>query len=268
MRIGFIGLGRMGANMVRRLIRDGHEIVVYNRTPEKTTEIATEGATPSYSIEELVSKLEKPRVVWLMVPAGDATEATMEEFAALLRPATRSSTAATRTSRTSCGATRCSRSAASTSSTRASPGASGASPTATARWSAATGGRRAAASRSSWRSPRRAATSTADRPAPATTRRWSTTASSTGSCRPTPKASRSSTPPTTPSTWRAVARAWQHGHGHPLLAAGAGWQRLRGTRPATSPTCAAGWPTPARAAGRCRRPWTSTCPRRSSRCRC
>jgi ABC-type transport system substrate-binding protein len=54
MRIGFIGLGRMGANMVRRLIRDDHEIVVYNRTPEKTTEIATEGAIPSYSIEELV----------------------------------------------------------------------------------------------------------------------------------------------------------------------------------------------------------------------
>ena len=80
MRIGFIGLGRMGANMVRRLVRDGHEIVVYNRTPEKTTEIATEGATPSYSIEELVGKLEKPRAVWVMVPAGDATEAQINEL--------------------------------------------------------------------------------------------------------------------------------------------------------------------------------------------
>ncbi len=54
MRIGFIGLGRMGANMVRRLLRDGHEIVAYNRTAEKTREIAGEGATPSFSLEELV----------------------------------------------------------------------------------------------------------------------------------------------------------------------------------------------------------------------
>ena len=58
MRIGFIGLGRMGANMVRRLLRDGHEIVAYNRTPEKAKEIATEGATAAFSIEELVRKLE------------------------------------------------------------------------------------------------------------------------------------------------------------------------------------------------------------------
>ena len=86
MRIGFIGLGRMGANMVRRLVRDGHEIVVYNRTPEKTTEIATEGATPSYSIAELVSKLEKPRAVWVMVPAGDATEAQIDELLEHLEP--------------------------------------------------------------------------------------------------------------------------------------------------------------------------------------
>jgi 6-phosphogluconate dehydrogenase len=80
MRIGFIGLGRMGANMVRRLIRDGHEIVAYNRTPEKTTEIAGEGAIAAYSIAELVSKLEKPRMVWVMVPAGDATEAQIVEL--------------------------------------------------------------------------------------------------------------------------------------------------------------------------------------------
>ena len=86
MRIGFIGLGRMGANMVRRLVRDGHEIVVYNRTPEKTTEIASEGATPSYSIEELVDKLAKPRAVWIMVPAGDATEAQIDELLEHLEP--------------------------------------------------------------------------------------------------------------------------------------------------------------------------------------
>jgi 6-phosphogluconate dehydrogenase len=80
MHIGFIGLGRMGANMVRRLILDGHAVVAYNRTPEKTTEIAGEGAIPSYSIEELVGKLEKPRAVWVMVPAGDATEAQIAEL--------------------------------------------------------------------------------------------------------------------------------------------------------------------------------------------
>ena len=86
MRIGFIGLGRMGGNMVRRLLRDGHQIVAYNRTPEKTREIATEGADAAFSIEELVGKLEKPRVVWIMVPAGDATEAQIAELLGHLEP--------------------------------------------------------------------------------------------------------------------------------------------------------------------------------------
>src|SRR5206468_2910951 len=80
MRIGFVGLGRMGANMVRRLIRDGHEVVAYNRTPEKTKEIEGEGAIGAYSIAELVEKLDKPRAVWIMVPAGDATEAQISEL--------------------------------------------------------------------------------------------------------------------------------------------------------------------------------------------
>jgi 6-phosphogluconate dehydrogenase len=80
MRLGFVGLGRMGANMVRRLLRDGHEVVAYNRTPEKTKEIAGEGATAAFSIAELVDKLDKPRAVWIMVPAGDATEAQIEEL--------------------------------------------------------------------------------------------------------------------------------------------------------------------------------------------
>ena len=86
MHLGFIGLGRMGANMVRRLIRDEHSVVVYNRTPEKTREIETEGATGSFSIEELVGKLEKPRAVWIMVPAGDATEAQIAELIEHLEP--------------------------------------------------------------------------------------------------------------------------------------------------------------------------------------
>jgi 6-phosphogluconate dehydrogenase len=80
MQIGFVGLGRMGANMVRRLLRDNHEVVAYNRTPEKTKEIAGEGAVPAFSIEELVSKLNAPRTVWIMVPAGDATEAQIAEL--------------------------------------------------------------------------------------------------------------------------------------------------------------------------------------------
>ncbi|MDQ1322974.1 MAG: Decarboxylating 6-phosphogluconate dehydrogenase, partial [Chloroflexota bacterium] len=86
MRIGFIGLGRMGANMVRRLLRDGHEIVAYNRTPEKTRDIAKEGAEAAFSIAELVEKLQKPRAVWIMVPAGDATEAQIEELLEHLEP--------------------------------------------------------------------------------------------------------------------------------------------------------------------------------------
>jgi 6-phosphogluconate dehydrogenase len=86
MRIGFIGLGRMGANMVRRLLRDKHQIVAYNRTAEKTKEIAGEGADGAFSIKELVGKLEKPRAVWIMVPAGDATEAQIEELLEHLEP--------------------------------------------------------------------------------------------------------------------------------------------------------------------------------------
>jgi len=88
MRIGFIGLGRMGANMVRRLVRDGHEIMVYNRTPEKSREIEGEGegAKATFSIADLVAALDKPRAVWVMVPAGDATEAQIDELMEHLEP--------------------------------------------------------------------------------------------------------------------------------------------------------------------------------------
>ena len=86
MDVGFIGLGRMGANMVRRLLLDKHRIVAYNRTAEKTREIMTDGADGAFSLPELVGKLEKPRTVWVMVPAGDATEAMIDELLTLLEP--------------------------------------------------------------------------------------------------------------------------------------------------------------------------------------
>jgi 6-phosphogluconate dehydrogenase len=86
MRIGFVGLGRMGANMVRRLLQTGHEVVAYNRTAEKTKEIVGEGAIGAYTIAELVAALEKPRAIWIMVPAGDATEAQIAELMEHLEP--------------------------------------------------------------------------------------------------------------------------------------------------------------------------------------
>ncbi len=78
------GLGRMGANMARRLHAAGHHVVAYNRSAGKTREIMAEGLDGALTPAEAVAKLPAPRIVWLMVPAGDATEATMEEFAVLL----------------------------------------------------------------------------------------------------------------------------------------------------------------------------------------
>jgi 6-phosphogluconate dehydrogenase len=80
------GLGRMGANMARRLHAAGHHVVTWNRSVDKMEAIRAEGLDGAASPEEAVAKLSQPRIVWLMVPAGDATEATMEEFAALLQP--------------------------------------------------------------------------------------------------------------------------------------------------------------------------------------
>jgi 6-phosphogluconate dehydrogenase len=70
MQLGMIGLGRMGANVVRRLMRDGHECVVYNRSPKPVEELQAEGAIGSASLEDLVAKLEPPRAVWVMLPAA------------------------------------------------------------------------------------------------------------------------------------------------------------------------------------------------------
>ncbi len=77
MQIGMVGLGRMGANMTRRLLRRGHHCVAYNRNPEPTRALASEGATAVFSLDELAARLERPRAAWLMVPAGAATETTV-----------------------------------------------------------------------------------------------------------------------------------------------------------------------------------------------
>jgi 6-phosphogluconate dehydrogenase len=84
MKLGMIGLGRMGGNMVRRLLQGGHELVVTNRSPEPIQELAAEGAIGVDTVRELVAQLEAPRVVWVMVPAGDPTQENIDELAELL----------------------------------------------------------------------------------------------------------------------------------------------------------------------------------------
>jgi len=86
MQIGVIGLGRMGANIVRRLMHYGHECVVFNRTPDKVRQLEGEGATAATSLDDFVNLLAKPRVVWVMLPAGDVTEETIATLAEKLEP--------------------------------------------------------------------------------------------------------------------------------------------------------------------------------------
>jgi 6-phosphogluconate dehydrogenase len=81
MEIGLYGLGRMGGNMVTRLVRGGHRVVAGNRSSGPVDEHAAQGAVAAYTIEDMVAKLKPPRVLWSMVPAGDATEETLREFA-------------------------------------------------------------------------------------------------------------------------------------------------------------------------------------------
>lgn len=81
MQIGIIGLGRMGANMARRLMRGGHEVVVSNRSPGPVKELEAEGAIGAYTLEDFISRLSKPRTVWMMLPA-----AVIDQELALLAP--------------------------------------------------------------------------------------------------------------------------------------------------------------------------------------
>ena len=84
MKLGFIGLGRMGFHMVERLLKHNIKVVAYNRSPEKVKKIARKGAIPAYSVEELIDKLSGKKIVWLMLPAGKATDAMMKKVLPLL----------------------------------------------------------------------------------------------------------------------------------------------------------------------------------------
>jgi len=86
MQLGMIGLGRMGGNMVRRLLRAGHECVVYDHQAKNVAAFAAEGATPAAVLEDFVAQLAAPRAVWIMVPAGGPTESNVEALGGLLAP--------------------------------------------------------------------------------------------------------------------------------------------------------------------------------------
>jgi 6-phosphogluconate dehydrogenase len=87
MKIAMIGLGRMGMNMAKRLLRGGHEVIVYNRSPEKTDAmVKEEGAIGAYSLAKVVEKLSQPRIVWIMLPAGQAVDDHIHQLKDLLSP--------------------------------------------------------------------------------------------------------------------------------------------------------------------------------------
>ena len=86
MQLGMVGLGRMGAGIVRRLLKDGHRCVGYDVFPDAVKALEADGATGAMSLEEFVSKLDKPRAAWVMVPAGDITEKTIAALAEVLEP--------------------------------------------------------------------------------------------------------------------------------------------------------------------------------------
>lgn len=84
MKLGFVGLGRMGGNMVRRLLADGHEIVAWARSAESVAEAVSQGATGGTSLEDVVANLSPPRAIWLMIPAGDPVEKSVTTLKPLL----------------------------------------------------------------------------------------------------------------------------------------------------------------------------------------
>ena len=86
MELGMIGLGRMGGNMAQRLLQGGHNVVAYDPRPEAVQALAQEGAAGATSLQDLATRLAAPRAVWVMVPAGDPTESTINSLAEALSP--------------------------------------------------------------------------------------------------------------------------------------------------------------------------------------
>jgi 6-phosphogluconate dehydrogenase len=86
MQLGMVGLGRMGANIVRRLTRDGHSCVGYDVSQDAVQALAADGVAGASSLQDLMSKLQRPRAVWVMVPAGEITDRTIGELAAAMEP--------------------------------------------------------------------------------------------------------------------------------------------------------------------------------------
>ena len=86
MRLAMIGLGRMGANIARRLMRGGHEVVAYNRSPEPVAALAREGAIPAASLADAAAQMTAPRIFWVMLPAGAPIEAAIRDIVAISYP--------------------------------------------------------------------------------------------------------------------------------------------------------------------------------------
>jgi 6-phosphogluconate dehydrogenase len=84
MELAILGLGRMGGNMVRRLLRDDHRVVAYNRSPDPIKAAEQDGAVGAYTLQEVVELLSPPRVVWMMVPAGDPVDRMIDQYLSLL----------------------------------------------------------------------------------------------------------------------------------------------------------------------------------------
>jgi 6-phosphogluconate dehydrogenase len=86
MKLGFVGLGKMGGNMVRRLLADGHEVVAWARSADSVREAVAQGAVGATSLEDVAARLTPPRVVWLMIPAGDPVEKSVAALRPVLSP--------------------------------------------------------------------------------------------------------------------------------------------------------------------------------------
>ena len=126
MKLAMIGLGRMGGNMARRLLKHGHEVVAFDRNAAAVAEAAKHGAIATSSFAMLAEQLPSPAIYWIMLPAGEITENTIGKSRRSRSRVTSSSTAGTASGRTISGAPSCWRSGASTTSMSVCPAASGA----------------------------------------------------------------------------------------------------------------------------------------------